>query len=316
VEKVALEARRPLLEKGLDALAVVVRGRRQHPLIEIHVHDGAIERRGHGIDALLDHLSRDGRLGRVLVGHRARASKQLVGPGDLVVERPVEQRLRILFLPEHDHALGACRANQVDAEREGDPLQVHTAVDLGVAAEGVAGTDPKVAGGGNAGPAAERAAIHRRDRNLIDLVNRAHEIRAGAQASPQLEPRRRQVAPGCVVLEVGAGAEVSARAGEDHDTGLRIVRKGVRGVDQLEHQVAAERVQALGTVERQGGDVAVLRDLDVLVRHRAQTICQRTTVAAPCMSFSRCTRPSASSLIRCEATDCPAAVCRFVGYAA
>ena len=71
-----------------------------------------------------------------------------------------------------------------------------------------------------------------------------------------------------LLLDVAAGAEDAPRAGEDHDTHRVVVDRDVPGSDKVVGDLAADGVQALGPVQRDGGDVAIH-----LVLHELQLIC-------------------------------------------
>ena len=67
-------------------------------------------------------------------------------------------------------------------------------------------------------------------------------------------------------LEVGAGAEVAAGAGEDGHIGVGIGVEGEEGPSELVGADAVDRVAALGAVDRDHGDRAVVLDRRVSVR--------------------------------------------------
>ena len=69
-------------------------------------------------------------------------------------------------------------------------------------------------------------------------------------------------------LQVGAGAEVAAGAGEDADPDLGVVVHPVPGLAHDREHLAGERVARLGPVHRDDQLVAVLLDEAVRLRRR------------------------------------------------
>ena len=110
-----------------------------------------------------------------------------------------------------------------------------------------------VAGGG---------AVQRADRRLVHLVQHdrrrgaqveARDVGADAAAAADALARRR-------VLQVEPGAEALARAGEDDRRARRGLRRRRRAPSESAASIGAgDRVQAVGAVQRQRGDRAVLR---------------------------------------------------------
>ena len=79
---------------------------------------------------------------------------------------------------------------------------------------------------------------------------------------PLLLPLPPALAPLAAPAQVGTGAEVGAAAGE-HDHARARVRESPEGLADGDPHVAGARVLGVGAVDGDGGDVAVLGDLDV-----------------------------------------------------
>ena len=70
-----------------------------------------------------------------------------------------------------------------------------------------------------------------------------------------------------IELEILAGAEIAAGAGDDDDAGLVVLFGPVERVAHVEVQLRAHGVALLGTVENDERDGAVALDLDVFQRN-------------------------------------------------
>ena len=110
--------------------------------------------------------------------------------------------------------------------------------------------DDEVAGQDQLGAAGQREAGHRGDHRLGARV--AHPPGEPALLGGELGP-----AAGGQRLEVGAGAEVGPRAGEDRDPDLRIGLERRRRLAELAGEVGVDRVALLRPVERDRRDPPV-----------------------------------------------------------
>ena len=131
------------------------------------------------------------------------------------------------------------------------------------------GGDPDVARERGLEPAGERPAVDGRDRRLGDAVQPA-----GSPPSPvgdvvaHLARRRVLDHRRDVGLQVGAGAEGVAGAGQDRDVDRVVVAEVLPGLPQQLVRLRVDRVLRLGPVDRQVGDPVAL--LGQELRHRAR----------------------------------------------
>ena len=117
-------------------------------------------------------------------------------------------------------------------------------------------------------------------------------------------------------LDVAAGAEALARAGDDDHAHVRIVAALEDGVVQIVTQSVAERVQALGAIQREGGDAVLELEEQALVSHvvtlsprRAARECSSRRVGAggPGRACGPSTRPALPASTRRRPRRCEAA---------
>ena len=147
------------------------------------------------------------------------------------------------------------------AQREQAPAH------LGHAEDGALPRDPQVHRLQDLGAAGHGVALDRGDERLARLE--VAQQRLPVQVGVGVEPGRPLVVgvAGRHGLEVGAGAEVSARAGDDRDPDLRVLVDLHPGVVHPHEHLAGQRVAGLRAVEGDGGDVAVALEEQVGVAH-------------------------------------------------
>ena len=143
---------------------------------------------------------------------------------------------------------------------------------------GALGGDPQIAGQRQRKPRPGRGAWDHRQRGLGHLVQPLDHFHAAAQAlDPALDAGSlgradAGAAPGGgrEALDVAAGAEGSARPGQNHAAHRRIVRQPLHRLRKRRAHLAAQRIARLRPVHGQGGDT-VLDGLDQLLGHRASS---------------------------------------------
>src|SRR6185437_8297712 len=97
------------------------------------------------------------------------------------------------------------------------------------------------------------------DRNKQDLLPRITEIGTDAHHVTAFKQTVRTPAIHTGVFQIGTGGE-RAFAREDHDLGFEIVDETSGSRGEIEDQFAAERISAIATINRDGGDAAFLFD--------------------------------------------------------
>ena len=222
-------------------------------LIEVGVHDRAVERARDRVDASLDHLRRDRRPAGVVLRPGDRPVHDQAPVHHLVEHAPLEEPRSGDPFSAHHELLGAGRADQAHEERQAAPHQVHPDVDLGIGHEAVARADAEVEGGGDARPAAHRRPPPRRDGDLVHLA------KGGDRPLPHAPPpalhdegRGRRLG----LRQVRPRGEVPPGPGEDDRAGLVIVPEGERRVLDLFQVPRVEGVRLLRAVERHDGEAA------------------------------------------------------------
>ena len=209
-----------------------------------------------GVERVLEEAQGRRRVGRDLAGVFAGLVEQLVRLDDIVDQAPALGRLRVVEVEE-----------EPDLAR---PLLPDHAREIGRAVTGIEGPDPR------AGLA--EAGSRRRDREVTEHMQHvpatdSHTVdgrddRLGQGAHEfvevlDLEESRLGLAigtGGCPLLDVTPGAEgLVAGAGEDHRRDALVSPCVLEGCDELIDGPSAERVVALGTIDRHDG-VGVLFD--------------------------------------------------------
>ena len=155
------------------------------------------------------------------------------------------------------------------------------------------GRDADVGGGGQAEPAADRGAVHRRDHRLVHVADGEDHVvehlhRASGDAGA-LQPR--DVRHHAAADEVGAGAEAVAGAGEHDDPALVVEADLAQRVAQRDHHVERHRVHAFGTVQRDQRDVRP-RVVDLDEGHGAESTAGRRPPPPGPSAAWRCRRGS------------------------
>ncbi len=154
-------------------------------------------------------------------------------------------------------------------QRDTPPPAVH-------AEDGVAGGDAQIAPQRELEPAGDGMTFHRRDDGLV-------EQHAGRAHRPVAVGRGPVAAAGRDRLEVGAGAERAAGAGEDRDIAVGVVLEGAEGVGQRLGRRTVDGVPDLGPVDGHDRDRSVV--VDAYRAHAGSSFV--STVATRCaVSFS------------------------------
>ncbi len=120
--------------------------------------------------------------------------------------------------------------------------------------------DGDVAGGGQPHAAAERGALHAGDGRLLHHRQRAQHVRQ--RAGVVLVVGDAVVGGALHPVEVGAGREAAAAAGEDDDADVLVAVEGDAGGRQLEDQVFVEGVVQFRPVHPDRRDRAVQFDFE------------------------------------------------------
>ena len=115
--------------------------------------------------------------------------------------------------------------------------------------------DPDVAGRRDHRPRAGHRAVERRHDRAATLANGKNEIagEAGELEQPRGIPREQRADD---VLDVSAGAEGPAGAGDDDGANAGLGVEGAEGIPELGVDLEGEGVEPLGPVERDGRDGA------------------------------------------------------------
>ena len=129
--------------------------------------------------------------------------------------------------------------------------------------------DAEVHGLEDLGAAGHGVALDGRDERLARLE--VAEQRLPVEVGVGVEPRRPLVVgvPGRHRLEVGTGAEVASRAGDDDDPDLGVRVELRPRVAHPDEHLAGEGVAGLGSVEGDGDDVPVALDEQMRFGQRA-----------------------------------------------
>ena len=111
-------------------------------------------------------------------------------------------------------------------------------------------------------PAPGRGAVHRRDHRIGDApqVDDRRVQRLGPPPNLGRQVDRVVFDPGFEAVDVAAGAEGLAGAGDDQRPQRGLVGEPGEGGPQVQDHLGAHRVEALGPIEGEGADLAV--DLD------------------------------------------------------
>jgi len=240
----------------------------EEPLVGIHVHDGLIEGAGDAVDGAFDHLHGDGWQGCIFFGPGVRGVVQTFARHDFVEETPVEQCGRIEKFARHDHAFGAGRADEMDADRDGVPHQVDAHFYFAVADARVVAADAKVAGGGDAGTAASGDALNGADHRLVDFLKGSHHLAAQFKFAAAHEYGLR-VTLKARLAEVGADGEVPAFGANDDGAGFLVLGEVFGGALNLFHHFVGDGIALFGAVNGEGGYGAITGYFDEGICHLA-----------------------------------------------
>ena len=184
---------------------------------------------------------------------------QVVVRDDLADHIPLQRLLGVHRLRREEHLHRHADATGVDQAHQPAIAVVEPASSLEGAELGSLGRDPDVAGHRGLEPARQRPSVDRPDDRLSNPVHPAGEpVEAELDGLAQIARARVDEVRRDVGLEVGAGAERLARAGEDRDV-HRVVVAEVR--PRLDHQamdVRVDRVPRLRAVDRHVRDPVAL----------------------------------------------------------
>ena len=153
--------------------------------------------------------------------------------------------------------------------------------------------DRDVARGDQTGASGEYRAVHARDGRLGKAVERRQHQRERLGVGEVLivAVLRHALHP----VEVGAGAERRAVAGEDDDAHLVILPHGDERVVQLLDESIVERVAQLGPVERDACNAALLVDSEHYIRKTPNFVSSTGALSEAEMARPRSRRVSAGS---------------------
>jgi hypothetical protein len=161
------------------------------------------------------------------------------------------------------------RARVADRPRQAGqrvPAQRDAQLDLRDREPGVPRGDAQVAARREHRAAAHREAVHRRDRHLVEVLDRVRRPAANARFVPQLQlVIRAGLAP---FARVGAGGEARPLAGEDHDARLEVVRQLQAEALEVAMHLAVDRVALLRPVHEGRQHRAVAFHAHRFVVHR------------------------------------------------
>lgn len=253
----AAPARRALAEKRPDAfLRVGGEGVHRHDFLGVGVGLLLIE-----IDLGVECLLADGDYQRTGGGHffrQAAGGGLQVGGGDgLVDEAPFSGCTGRHQCAGEQHLEGALAA---DGARQGDHRRGAEEPDLhaGRGEGSFLGGDGEIAGGHQLASGGRGDPLYLGDYGLRNGLQRLHETGADVEDAAVFI----DVAAGHLG-EIVAGAEDFARGGEDDGAGLAIAADFIEGGDEIEHQFERESVAALGTVQGNDGDGAIVSDVKI-----------------------------------------------------
>ena len=260
------EARRALLGEGRQALARVVgreQDREQVGLVHEVRTEVAVQR---AVRRLLRVGQRDRALGGDLLRDLERARQQLLRLEDGVHEAALERLVGLDHAPGQHELLGEAERRRAREALRAAPARDDAEVDLGLPEARGRGGEAQVAGERHLAAAAQRVAVDGGDRRLAHRLEQVREVLAvlGVLA-------RHQRRLGRQLGDVRARDEGAiARAREHRDAALVVVGETAEGRQQLLEQLARERVQDLGPVDRHDRDAAVHADVD---RHQPVAAC-------------------------------------------
>src|SRR5690606_12251468 len=254
------EVGRPVLPACLDGLLEVVGGEADEELGEALLPHVGLQ--ACGVQRGPQHPL--GQLGARPAEPGDPLGQLVAGAEELAVRDDAGQQADALGLvradvPPGQHDLegagGADRAREQVAEAEFSRREA--VVDPGGAEQGGLGAEPDVGGQRQAEAAADRGPVDRGDDRLVDAAHRADDVveqlhrpeRDGGEGEP--------VDAGDVagVLQVGAGAEAAAGAGDHDDAGVVVAAGLLEGLPERDHDVERHRVHPFGPVEGDEGDV-------------------------------------------------------------
>ena len=107
-----------------------------------------------------------------------------------------------------------------------------------------------------------RIAVRRGDDRLP--IDRAGQ-QIGGIGAPALRPAMLQkllAAPQLALMHIRTARKGAAGAADDRDLRFRVEVEAAQRIGQVAHQIVAERVEFLGSVEGQGGDLVIAAILD------------------------------------------------------
>src|SRR5688572_25486789 len=259
-----LEARLALLQERGHALAHVRggRGEAEHVgLDRFPLHLGHIEPAADGFQG---QAHRDRALGQDALEQRARACGELLGREDLVDHAGAPGLLGADLVAGQDPLERHTRASQprqaLRAAVPRDDAQTH----LGQAHLRAGARRAQRAGERELEAAAQREAVEAGDRGLAHALQAREDLLAeGGQVLRLERLHLRQL------VDVGAGHEgLVAGAGHDQAAHGRVGLELVEGGRELAQRALVERVEHLGSIDRDGRDLTVALDEQRLVAHR------------------------------------------------
>ena len=231
------------------------------------------------VEQALRHRDRLRRRGRVGGGELGSVGRQLAVRDDRRDEPPVE-RLRRGQLPVRGHPVERARlAEQADDEEGSAGVGDEADADEAGDERGRLGGDPQVARAG------QRDARRRRTAPLTAAITGFSSARIASTFGWYRRPQSVATtwSGRSKSREVLAGAEPAAGAGDDHRAHALVARLLEPG-GEAAVQRTVERVQGIGTIERQRQDCAVAGNLDLghtRSLHRRLAAIRREAVASP-----------------------------------
>ena len=170
-------------------------------------------------------------------------------------------------LPGEDHLARLRHAHHARQEVRPTPVGMQAAPDEGLREPRGAGGEADVAGEGQVHPGADGGAVHRGDERLRRVAHLQHRAVARRRHALHERPPATRLVRVLHRLDVATGAKALARAGDDDHAYVRVVDGAREAGRQVFAQRAAERVEAVGPVQRQRGDAILGLVEEALVAH-------------------------------------------------